>query len=147
MEKSTKPNQQLPRTQPTQHRNDGGRTPTKNTENHAKNRRLRTKNTEKTKGGVPNPVSRRLEVIEEISDLTDSDHGATRKRQLSTSLVFDIRNLLGFDPELASKKAVLIELEKQDIIKTNQDLHTGCSKLGLHELRQLQQHLKKFVHQ
>ena len=91
-------------------------------------------------------MSRRVEVIEEISDLCDSSHGPSRKREMPTGLVFDIRNLLQLNPELCSKRDVLIELQKQGVIETNQDLHGGCGKLGLHELHQLRQHLKKFVH-
>ena len=92
-------------------------------------------------------MSRRVEAIEEISDLCDSSHGPSRNREMPTSLVFDIRNLLELDPELCSKRDVLVELENQGVIETNQDLRGGCGKLGLHELNQLRQHLKKFVHQ
>ena len=90
-------------------------------------------------------MSRRANIIEDIADLVGSSESPTRKNKIPAKMLHEIRDALDLDQSLLTQKDILIELKNTGVIETNQDYYGGDARLGYQELKQLRQHLKKFV--
>lgn len=85
-------------------------------------------------------MSRRIELIDDINKFLGTDHTPTRAKQIPATMLFDIRDKLELDKTLTSRREILTELDRQNIIDTNQTYVDTKNRLGYTELKQLRDH-------
>lgn len=87
----------------------------------------------------------REDLIDDINQFLGTDHDPTRDKQMPATMLYDLRDKLELGKEYETRREILTQLDRQNIIKTNQIYTDTKHRLGVEELDQLKKHLHNNV--
>lgn len=85
----------------------------------------------------------RDELIDDINKSLGVDRDPTRDKQLPAPTLYLVRDRIGLDKSLETRREILTALKTEDIIDTNQRFEGTKYRLGVDELQQLHHYLEE----